>query len=115
MATSQEHPQSVFWYAETKSIITVQKKKNYRREYGGDAPDGKTIKAWCEKFLATARVQKESGVSYRRATEKKKEEIRAGFERSSRKSIRQSSRQFNMPTTTVHRLLQRRSVCTLTR
>lgn len=47
------------WYAETKSIISVQ--RNYLREHGGGAPDRKTIKVWFEKFLATASVLKQSG------------------------------------------------------
>ncbi|PSN33739.1 hypothetical protein C0J52_27751 [Blattella germanica] len=43
-----------------RRIITVQ--RNYRREYGENAPDGKTIKAWCEKFLATGSVKKDQKV-----------------------------------------------------
>jgi hypothetical protein len=50
MATPQQRTQTVVWYAERKSIISVQ--RNYRREYGADAPDGKTIMVWFEKFLA---------------------------------------------------------------
>ncbi|PSN38184.1 hypothetical protein C0J52_15040 [Blattella germanica] len=63
-ATQRKRAQTVFWYAETTSIITVQ--RNYRREYGKIAPDGKTIKAWCEKFLATGSVKKESGGARKR-------------------------------------------------
>ena len=106
MATPQQRAQTVFWYAETKSIIAVQ--RNYRREYGGNAPDGKTIKAWCEKFLATGSVKKESGGARTRVSEEKIEEIRAGFQRSPQKSIRQASRQFNVPRSTVHRVLHKR-------
>ncbi|PSN36372.1 hypothetical protein C0J52_23863 [Blattella germanica] len=73
-----------------RRIITVQ--RNYQREYGENAPDGKTIKAWCEKFLATGSVKKESGGARKRVTEEKIEEIRIGFQRSPQKSIHQAFR-----------------------
>ena len=104
-AAQRKRAQTVFWYAETKSIITVQ--RNYRREYGENAPDGKTIKAWCEKFLATGSVKKESGGARKRVTEEKIEEIRIGFQRSPQKSIRQASRQFNVPRATLQRVLHK--------
>jgi hypothetical protein len=94
MATPQQRAQRVVWYAETKSIISV---KNYRREYGGDSPDRKTIKVWLEKFLATGNVLKQSGGARRSVSEEKVEEIRAGFQKSPRKSILQASRQFYVP------------------
>ncbi|KAJ9584810.1 hypothetical protein L9F63_020831 [Diploptera punctata] len=86
---SSKRAQAVFWYAETKSIITVQ--RNYRREYGGNSLDGKTIKAWLEKFLATGSVKKESKGARTRVSDEKIQEIRAGFQISLQKSIRQIS------------------------
>ncbi|PSN43187.1 hypothetical protein C0J52_11297 [Blattella germanica] len=62
-----------------RRIITLQ--RNYRREYGENAPDGKTIMAWCEMFLAAGSVKKESGENI--------EEIRIEFQRSPQKSIHQ--------------------------
>ncbi|KAJ4428792.1 hypothetical protein ANN_25785 [Periplaneta americana] len=78
-----------------------------RREYGGNAPDGKIIKAWCEKFLVTGSVNKQLGGSRRRVSEEKIEEIRAEFQRIPQKSIRHSFRQFNVPRSTVHRVLHK--------
>ncbi|KAJ4441602.1 hypothetical protein ANN_11458 [Periplaneta americana] len=74
-------------------------------EYGGNGPDGETIKAWCEKFLAAGSVNKQSGGS-RRVSEEKIEEIRAGFQRSPQKSIRHAFRQFNVPRLTVQIIQQ---------
>jgi hypothetical protein len=58
MATPQERAQVVVWYAEMKSLITVQ--RNYRRVYGGDVPDTKNVKAWFDKFLATGKMYSNS-------------------------------------------------------
>jgi hypothetical protein len=55
--------------------------------------------AWFENFLATGSVLKQSGWARRSVSEEKVEEIRAGFQRSLRKSIRQVSRQFYVPPT----------------
>ncbi|PSN39855.1 hypothetical protein C0J52_21000 [Blattella germanica] len=100
MATLQQHGQTVVWYAETKSVIATQ--RNYRRVYGRDAPDAKTIKLLFNKLLMTGSVLKQSSEVRRSLTEEK------GFQRSPSKSIRHASRQFNVSTTTVHRVLHKR-------
>ena len=83
MATLQRG-QTVMWYAETKSVIATQ--RNYRRVYGSDPPDAKTIKLWLNKFLTTDSALKQSGGVRRSLTEEKVEEIRQGFQRSPSKS-----------------------------
>ncbi|PSN55583.1 hypothetical protein C0J52_12118, partial [Blattella germanica] len=92
--------------AETKSVIETQ--RNYRRVYGSDSPAAKTIKLWFNKFFTTGSVLKQSGGVRRSLTEENVEEIRQGFQRSPSKFIRQASRQFNVSTTTVHRVLHKR-------
>ncbi|PSN29882.1 hypothetical protein C0J52_27764 [Blattella germanica] len=59
MVTPQQRGQKLVWYTETKSMIATQ--QNYRRVYGSDAPDAKTIKLWFNKFLTTGSVLKLSG------------------------------------------------------
>ncbi|PSN33328.1 hypothetical protein C0J52_27522 [Blattella germanica] len=106
MGTPQQREQTVVWYAETKSVIATQ--RNYRRVYGSDAPDAKTVKLWFNKLLTPGSVLKQSGGVRRSLTEEKVEEIRQGFQKKSSKSIRQVSRQFNVSTTTVLRVLHKR-------
>ncbi|KAJ4438867.1 hypothetical protein ANN_14820 [Periplaneta americana] len=67
------------------------------------------ICAVCEEFGEDGEVcvNKQSGGSRRRVSEEKIEEIRAGFQRSPQKLIRRASRQFNMPRSTVHRVLHK--------
>ena len=81
---------NLFSGMQRKPIITVQ--RNYWREYGGNAPNEKTHKAWCEKFLATGSVKKESGGACTHTSEEKIGEIRAEFHRSPLISICQASR-----------------------
>ncbi|PSN47942.1 hypothetical protein C0J52_25552 [Blattella germanica] len=59
MEIPNERAQVVWWYAETKSIIQVQ--RNFRRVYNKDPPTHKTVKAWCNQFLATGNVMKGHG------------------------------------------------------
>jgi hypothetical protein len=77
MATPQQCAQTVVWYAETKSIISVQ--RNYQLEYGGDAPDRKTIKVWFEKFLATGSVLKQYGELVELFPKRKWKKFERGF------------------------------------
>ena len=100
-------PQTVVWYAETRSVIATE--RNYRGVYSSDAPDAKSIKLWFNnKLLTSGSMLKQSSGVQRSLTEEKVEEIRQGFQRSLNKSIRQASRQFNVSTTTVHRVLHKR-------
>ncbi|PSN56038.1 hypothetical protein C0J52_11805 [Blattella germanica] len=73
MGTPQQRGQTVVWYAEMKSVIATQ--RNYRRVYGGDAPDAKTIKLWFNKLLTTDSALKQSGGVRSYLTEEKVEEI----------------------------------------
>ncbi|PSN49196.1 hypothetical protein C0J52_10916 [Blattella germanica] len=92
--------------AELKSVITKQ--RNYRGVYGSDAPDAKSIKLRFNKLLTTGSMLKHSSGVRRSLTEEKVEEIRQGFQRTLNKSIRHASRQFNVSTTSVHRVMHKR-------
>lgn len=101
----QEKAQAVLWYAEFKSIITVQ--RQFRRVFQKNAPDPKTIKEWTATFLATGSVQKRHGGG-RRVSEERVEDVRTAFTRSPRKSTRRASRELQMPRTTLQRVLHKR-------
>ncbi|KAJ9589544.1 hypothetical protein L9F63_017253 [Diploptera punctata] len=66
-----------FWYAERMSIITVQ--RNYRREYGGNASDGKTIKAWLEKCWGLETFKKNQEVLIHVFQKKRLKKLEQGF------------------------------------
>lgn len=106
MAIPNERAQVVWWYAETKSVIQVQ--RNFRRVYNKDPPSFKTIKNWCDLFLATGNVLKGHGGGKARIQEEVVENVRRSFERSPRKSIRQAARELGMKRSTVHKVLHRR-------
>lgn len=49
MATISERARAVWWYAETKSVIQVQRK--FCHEYNKNLLTFKTIKKWCNNFF----------------------------------------------------------------
>jgi hypothetical protein len=62
MWTVQQKAEFVLWYAELKSIVTVQRK--WQRLHPGDkAPDDKALNRWLKQFKETGSVakQKSSG------------------------------------------------------
>ncbi|KAJ4451251.1 hypothetical protein ANN_02712 [Periplaneta americana] len=77
--------QTVFWYAEFKSIVRVH--KEYRRVFNHDAPTAKSIKKWHDTFLATGSVLKKHGGS-RRTSDEMVANVHAAYERSPRKDLR---------------------------
>lgn len=105
MASVQEKAQVVVWYSDFKSIVMVQ--REFRRVYGKAAPDAKRIKAWHSQFLDTGSVIKRHGGG-RRVSDEQVENVRQAFQRSPSKSIRQASRELQMPRATVHRVLRKR-------
>lgn len=105
MATPQERAQAIWWYAETNSVIQVQ--RNFRRVFQKDPPSRNTIKAWKQHFLATGSVVKSHGGGNVRVSEERVAAVRQAYERSPRKSVRQAGRELQMPKSTVHKILRR--------
>lgn len=99
MASPLQRAQVFVWQAETKSFIAVQ--RNYLRVYGGDAPDKKNIKVLTDKIWGqrdfTNNMEVRVSVCPRRASNK-----------SPTKSIRQASRELQVPRTTLHRVTRKR-------
>jgi hypothetical protein len=104
MASVQENAQAVVWFAESKSVISVQ--RQFRRVFQKDPPDPKSIRQWFATFLATGSAQKRHGGG-RRVSEVRVEEVRVAFTRSPRKSTRRASRELQMPRTTLQRVLHK--------
>jgi hypothetical protein len=96
MPRPQQRAEAVVCYAETKSLITMLRK--YRRGFGGDAPEAKTIRACFDNILAARFVFKGSGGTLRSIFQMKVVEIRTAFDRSPRKLVRQASRKLNIYT-----------------
>jgi hypothetical protein len=105
MASVQEKVQAVVWFAESKSIISVQRR--FRREFQKDPSDPKYIRQWFATFLATGSVQKRHGGG-RRVSEVRVEEVTVAFTHSPWKSTRRASRELQMPRTTLQRVLHKR-------
>ena len=61
MASMQEKAQCVLWVHESRSPVTVQ--RQFRREYGRDPPDVKSIKGWYETGSVSDKRSGRSGVS----------------------------------------------------
>ncbi|XP_069675722.1 UDP-glucosyltransferase 2-like [Periplaneta americana] len=99
MATAQERAQAIWWYAETNSVIQVQ--RNFRRVFQKEPPSRNTIKTWKQYFLATGSVVKLHGGGNVRVSEECVAAVRQAYERSPRKSVRQAGRELQMPKSTM--------------
>ncbi|GBN42185.1 hypothetical protein AVEN_201479-1 [Araneus ventricosus] len=89
----QEKAQIVLWYAEHKSVITVQ--SMFRTVYKRNTPDAKSIKQWQKTFIETVSIQRRSGGNRRSLSDV--EDIRQAFVRSPRKSIARAASELSMP------------------
>lgn len=107
MLTVQQKAQCVIWYAESKSIVSVQ--RLFRRTYPGQtAPDNKAIVRWFNQFRETGTVGKKSRPGRPRTSEENVERIRQSCVRSPKKSIARRSLQLNIPKTTIQNVLHKR-------
>jgi transposase-like protein len=106
MASPQEKAQCVLWYAESKSVVTVQRK--FRRVYRKYAPTDKSIRKWFQQFQETGSVLKAHSPSRPCTSQDDTERIRVAFQRSPKRSVRHVSCKLQIPKITVHDVLQRR-------
>jgi hypothetical protein len=106
MASPQEKVQCVLWYAESKSVVTVQ--RNFRRAYRKDAPTDKSIRKWYQQFQETGSVVKGHSPGRPSTSQDDIERIRVAFQRSQKRSVRHVSRQLQIPKITVHDVVHRR-------
>uniref|UniRef100_UPI0035901D9E thioredoxin domain-containing protein 17 isoform X4 n=1 Tax=Myxine glutinosa TaxID=7769 RepID=UPI0035901D9E len=106
MATPQEKFQCVEWFIETRSDTQVQ--RNFRTRYGRKPPSRTSIREWHKKFKETGSCQKQKSTGRPRTSAADVERVRESFQQNPGKSIRRTSRELGLPTTTVHRILHKR-------
>lgn len=106
MATPQQKAQCVIWLVETKSVTTVQ--RNFRREYGGSAPDPKSIRSWLKQFKETGSVLKGKRPGRPSVSAENVERIRASCQRSPKTSLMRRSLQLGLPRSTVYDVVRKR-------
>ncbi|GBN43880.1 hypothetical protein AVEN_235910-1 [Araneus ventricosus] len=106
MASIEQKDQCVLWFHGTKSPINVQ--RAFRRCYGRNPPDTKSIKRWCEKFRGTSSVTDHRRGSRPSVSEATVELVRQSFQRSPTKSTRQALRELQIPQTSLVRILHKR-------
>lgn len=106
MATPQQKAQCVIWLVETNSVTTVQ--RNFRREYGGNVPDPKSIRKWLQQFKETGSVLKGKSPGRPTVSAENVERIRASCSRSPKKSLVRRSLQLGIPRSTVYDVVRKR-------
>lgn len=107
MLTVQQKAQCVLWFAELKSIISVQRR--FRETYPGQkAPDDKAIRRWFNQFRDTGSVLKGHSPGRPKTSEDTVENIRQSCVRSPKKSLARRSLQLNLPKSTVYTVMRKR-------
>ncbi|GBN21663.1 hypothetical protein AVEN_87055-1, partial [Araneus ventricosus] len=90
----------------TKSRINVQ--PAFRRCYGNNPPDAKSIKRWYEKFKETGSVTDLPRNGRPSVSEATVELVRQSLQWSPTKSTRQASHELQIPQTSLVRILHKR-------
>ena len=106
MFNMQEKAQCVLWFHETNSAVTVQ--RHFRRKYGRNPPDVKSIKNWYDKFKDTGSVGDLKRTGKPTSSDETVDSVRTAFQRSPRKSTRTASIELGVPKRTVVKILHRR-------
>ena len=106
MATPQQKEFCVLEFAKTNAIVTIQ--RAFRTEFGIDLPHRQSIRRWVRQFKETGCLCKGKSSGRPRAAEEQVERIHDAFEDSPRKFTRRGSVSFEIPHTTVWRVIKRR-------
>jgi hypothetical protein len=106
MASPREKAQCVLWYAESKSVVSVQ--RNFRRVHRKDAPADKSVRKWYQQFQETGSVVKGHSPGRPNTSQDDTQRIRVAFQRSPKRSVLHVSRQLQIPKSTVHDVVHRR-------
>uniref|UniRef100_A0A1B6EKB9 DUF4817 domain-containing protein n=1 Tax=Cuerna arida TaxID=1464854 RepID=A0A1B6EKB9_9HEMI len=106
MATPQQKAQCVIWLVETNSVTTVQ--RYFRREYGGNVPDPKSIRKWLQQFKETGSVLKGKSPGRPTVSAENVERIRASCSCSPKKSLVRRSLQLGLPRSIVYDVVRKR-------
>ncbi|PSN45712.1 hypothetical protein C0J52_19129 [Blattella germanica] len=107
MWTEQQKVQCVLWFAELKSVTSFQRR--IRREWNVDPPSRKSISEWDRTLRDRGSLISKTGKHPKKnLTEMAVDQVRESFTRSPRRSIRQASRELQIPRSTVHKILRKR-------
>ncbi|PSN39385.1 hypothetical protein C0J52_26129, partial [Blattella germanica] len=99
--------QCVLWFAELKSVTSVQRR--IRREWNVDPPSRKSIYEWDRTLRdRESLISKTGKYPKKNLAEMAVDQVRESFTRSPHKSIRQASRELQIPRSTVHKILRKR-------
>lgn len=106
MTTTQQKAQCVLWYAELKSVTTVQRK--FRNQYDERPPTRASIYRWMKLFKERGSVEGKKSPGRTRTSDAAVERVRDAFQSSPRKSVRTAARELQLPRSTVHDILRKR-------
>jgi len=104
MWTVHQKAQFVLWYAELKSVVTVQRKCRSLHT-GEKPPTDKALNRWMNQFKETGTFEKRKSTGRPRTLEEDVERIRQSCIRSPKKSIARRSVTLGIPKTTIQNVL----------
>ena len=104
--TQPEKAFCVLEFAKTESWTLVQ--RAFRRNFRKEAPERKSILRWHGKFVKDGCLCPAKKTGRPSTSDDTVQRVRTAFQRSPRKSVRRASRELQLPTTTVWRVLKRR-------
>ena len=105
MITAKQKAFCVIEFCKSESTTTVQ--RAFRLQFGVSPPDRKDILRWYRQFVETGCLYKGKSPGRPRVMEESVERIRSAFLRSPRKSTRRTSRELQMPQSTVWKVLRK--------
>ena len=109
MWTVHQKAQFVLWYAELKSVVTVQRKCRSLHT-GEKPPTDKALNRWMNQFKETGTFGKQKSTGWPRTSEEdvELERIRQSCIRSPKKSTARRSVTLGIPKSTIQNVLQKR-------
>ena len=104
--TKQEKSFCVLEFAKTESWTRVQ--RNFRTKFTKQPPDRRSILNWHAKFKEEGCLCPAKETGRPSTSDATVEQVRNAFQRSPQKSVKRASRELQLPSTTVWRIVRRR-------
>ena len=106
MATPEQKSFCVMQFVKHESVVSVQ--RAFRRQFNSDPPSPNSIRRWYQQFQTTGCLCKGKSAGQSRVSEESVERVRQSFLRSPNKSVHRASRELEMTSITVWRVLRKR-------
>ena len=106
MATPEWKAFCVQQFLKHETVFSVQ--WAFRRQFDSDSPTTSSIRHWSQQFQTTGCLCKEKSAGWPRVSKESVERVRQSFLRSPKKSVRRASRELEMSSMTVWRVLRKR-------